>query len=202
MEERMSQMVKFGLTLGVICLAATLVLAVTYEVTKPRIDAAMKAEEEAALKTIIPEADFFKSGMAGDIEYFEALKGSALIGYCIKVTGSGYGGYMRIIVGIDTLGAIKGVRILENQETPGLGSKINEVRPGENEPYFLKQFKGKNAAAVAVNKDIDAITGATISSKAVTDAINRTVTEFMKKVNPPRKSTEEGASDFSSMGLH
>ncbi|MCX5678759.1 MAG: RnfABCDGE type electron transport complex subunit G [Candidatus Omnitrophica bacterium] len=177
----MNQMVKFGLILGVICLAATLVLAVTYEVTKPRIDAAMNAEEEAALKTVMPEADFFKKDTAGEIEYFEALKRTALIGYCVKVTGSGYGGYMRIIVGIDTLGTIKGVRILENQETPGLGSKINEVRPGEDEPYFLKQFKGKPAAAVAVNKDIDAIAGATISSKAVTDAIRKTVAEFMEK---------------------
>lgn len=177
----MNQMVKFGLILGAICLAATLVLAFTYEVTKPKIDAAMKAEEDAALKTIMPEADSFKSGALDGIGYFEALKGSAVIGYCIKVTGSGYGGYMRIIVGIDASGMIKGVRILEHQETPGLGSKINETRPGEDEPYFLRQFKGKNAATVAVNKDIDAIAGATISSKAVTDAINRTVAEFMEK---------------------
>lgn len=182
MEERMNQMVKFGLVLGVICLAATLVLALTYEVTKPKIDAEMDNEEQAALKTIMPEADLFKPGTVEGIKYFEALKGPALIGYCLKVTGSGYGGYMRIIVGIDTSGVIKGVRILENQETPGLGSKINEVRPGESGPYFLKQFIGKNAKTVALKKDVDAITGATISSKAVTDAINSAASEFLAKV--------------------
>jgi len=182
----MNQMIKFGLVLGAICLAATLVLAFTYEITRPGIAAAMKSEEDAALKTIIPEADTFKAGTIDGIEYFEALKGPDLIGYCLKVTGYGYGGYMRIIVGIDRNGVIKGLRILENQETPGLGSRINEVRPGENEPYFLRQFKGKFAGTVAVNKGIDAITGATISSKAVTDAVNKSVTEFLDKIKGRR----------------
>lgn len=178
----MNQMAKFGLILGIICLAATLVLAVTYEVTKPRIDAQLKMEEQEALRKIVPDADSFTAKTAGDIEYFEALKDSALVGYCIKVTGSGYVGYMRMIVGIDPNGMIKGVRILEHQETPGLGAKINEVRPGETEPYFLKQFKGKHAKTVTIKRDVDAITGATISSKAVTDAINKTVGEFLAKV--------------------
>ena len=178
----MNQMTKFGLILGIICLAATLVLAFTYEVTKPIIAAEMHREEQEALKSIMPEADLFKPGTAGGIEYFEALKGPALVGYCLKVTGSGYGGYMRIIAGIDTGGVIKGLRILEHQETPGLGSKINETRPGESEPYFLKQFKSKNARTVSVKSGIDAITGATISSTAVTDAINKAVIEFLEQV--------------------
>jgi electron transport complex protein RnfG len=178
----MNQMARFGMILGIICLAATLVLAVTYEVTKPKIEAALKLEEQAALKKIVPAANSFEAKSDGDIKYFEALKDGALVGYCVKVTGSGYGGYMRIIVGIDTNGIIKGVNILEHQETPGLGSKINEVRLGDTEPYFLRQFNGKQARTVTVKKDIDAITGATISSKAVTDAINKTVDEFLLKV--------------------
>jgi electron transport complex protein RnfG len=178
----MNQMAKFGMILGIICLAATLVLAVTYEVTKPKIEAELRTEEQAALKNIVPAADSFEAKSVGDIEYFDATKDGSLVGYCIKVTAAGYSGYMRIIVGIDTNGIIKGVNILEHQETPGLGSKINEVKPGDKEPYFLRQFKGKQARTVAVKKDIDAITGATISSKAVTDAINKTVSEFLLKV--------------------
>lgn len=178
----MNQMAKFGIILGIICLAATLVLAVTYEVTKPKIEAELKMEEQAALKKIMPEADSFEAKSAGDMEYFDASKDGSLVGYCIKVTAAGYSGYMRIIVGIDMNGIIKGVNVLEHQETPGLGSKINEIKPGASEPYFLKQFNGKQARTVAIRKDIDAITGATISSKAVTDAINKTVNEFMVKV--------------------
>lgn len=178
----MNQLLKFGIILGTICLAATLVLAVTYEVTRPKIEEQMKIEEQEALKAILPEADNFAAKTANGIDYFEALKGSDVTGYCVKVTGAGYAGYMRMIVGIDTNGIIKGIRILEHQETPGLGAKINETSPGEKEPYFLRQFKGKQARTIAVEKDIDAITGATISSRAVTDAINKTVGEFLAKV--------------------
>jgi len=176
MEEAVNQMVKFGLILGTICLAATLVLAFTYEITKPKIDAEMRREEQAALKTIMPEADSFTAKVIDGIEYFEALRRSELIGYCIKVTGSGYAGYIRIIVGINPKGVIEGVRILEHQETPGLGAKISDMS-------FLKQFIGKSARTVKVRRDIDAITGATISSKAVTDSISKTVDEFLAKVN-------------------
>ncbi len=177
----MNQIVKFGLILGVICLASTLVLAFTYEVTKPRIDAAMKSEEQNALKTVMPEADFFKTCTVDGAEYFEALSRSALIGYCLKATGPGYGGYITMIIGIDTKGVIKGIRILEQQETPGLGSRINEVLPGESEPHFLKQFAGKDARTISLGKGIDAITGATISSKAVTDTVTKAVKDFFEK---------------------
>lgn len=173
---------KFGMILGVICLAATLVLAVTYEMTKPKIEAQMKAEESEALKKIMPSAGSFEAKTAGEIEYFEALKDGTLIGYCLKVTGTGYGGYIRMIVGIDPGGIIKGVRVLEHQETPGLGSGISDLRPGESESRFLRQLKGKQARTVAVKRDVDAVTGATISSKAVTDAINKAVGEFLSKV--------------------
>ncbi len=178
----MSQLAKFGLILGMICLVATLVLAVTYEMTRPKIEEQLKTEEAEALKTILPEADSFRQKTAGDIEYFEALKGNDVIGYCIRVVGNGYSGFMRIVVGIDLNGVIKGLKVLEHQETPGLGAKIDEVRPGEKDAWFLRQFKGKQAKNIAVKKDIDAITGATISSKAVTDAINTTVNEFFARM--------------------
>src|SRR3989338_4340553 len=179
-----SQMVKFGLILAVICLSATLVLAVTYQVTKPKIDEELHAEEEAALKIILPEADSFTARSVDGIEYFDALKGKNLVGYCIRVTGVGYSGFMRIVVGIDTAGVIKGVEVLEHHETPGLGAKIDEIRPGEKDAWFLRQFVGKSARTIAIKRDIDAITGATISSKAVVDAVNKAVNDFFSKVNP------------------
>lgn len=178
----MNQMVRFGLILGAICLAATLVLAVTYEVTKPKIAAVLKQEEDAALKKVLPPADLFTPKTVDGMDYFEAFRGGELIGYCLKVTGSGYGGYIRMIAGIDPAGVIQGVAVLEHQETPGLGSKINEVKPGAKEPWFLAQFTGKDGRTVAVRKDIDAITGATISSVAVTDAVRKAVALFLEKV--------------------
>lgn len=178
----MNQLVKFGLVLAAICLMATLVLAVTYEVTKPKIDEQFKLEEQNALEVVLPGADSFAGDAIDGIEYFEALKEGRLIGYCIRASGTGYNGYIRILVGIDTRGIIKGVKVLEHHETPGLGSKINEIKPGEKGPWFLAQFKGKAAKTLRVKKDIDAITGATISSKAVTYAIRDAVNEFLMKV--------------------
>jgi len=194
----MSQLIKFGLILGVICLAATLVLAVTYEITKPKIEEQLKMEEQNALKSIMPSADSFSEKARDGIEYFEALKGKTVVGYCVRVVGSGYNGYIRMIAGVDLNGVIQGVAVLEHSETPGLGAKISEIRPGESEPWFLKQFKGKNARAIAVKKDIDgstmltiapglsrgvdAITGATISSRAVTDAIRKIVDDLWSKL--------------------
>jgi electron transport complex protein RnfG len=179
----MSQMVKFGFTLAAICLAATLVLAVTYEVTKPKIAAQLAEEEKEGLECILPEADNFIEKKIDGIEYFEAMKGDGLVGYCVRVTGNGYGGFIRMIVGIDQNGKIEGISILEHQETPGLGAKINEIKPGEKDPWFLRQFKGKDASAVELKKDIDAITGATISSRAVTEAAKKTVSAFLEKIN-------------------
>ncbi len=178
----MNQMVRFGAILGVICLLATLVLAATYQVTKPKIDAQMRLEEETALKAILPDADSFNEKALNGIEYFEAFKGASLTGYCLRLTTNGYNGYIRLIVGIDLNGIIKGVRVLEHQETPGLGAKINQIKPGENQPWFLKQFVGRPVRTVAIKKDIDAITGATISSEAVTGAIRKNANEFLSKI--------------------
>lgn len=178
----MNQLLRFGLILGVICLAATLVLAATYQLTKPKIDQMLKREEDAALKVIMPDADSFAARSADDIEYFEATKDGAPVGYCIRTTTNGYNGFIRIIVGIDPSGVIKGVRILEHQETPGLGARINEVKPGEKDPWFLRQFAGKHGRTVEVKKNVDAITGATVTSAAVADAIRDAVQNFLTKV--------------------
>ncbi|MBN1526136.1 MAG: RnfABCDGE type electron transport complex subunit G [Candidatus Omnitrophica bacterium] len=178
----MSQLLKFGLILCAICLAATLVLAVTYQVTKPKIEEQLRREEREALETILPEADSFTEKSVDGLDYYEALKGGELKGYCVKVTGSGYNGFIRMIVGVNPAGVIEGVEVLEQQETPGLGADINKIKPGEKDPWFLRQFKGKDAATLEVKKNIDAITGATISSRAVTDAVRKTITEFLAKV--------------------
>lgn len=182
MEEEVNQLTKFGLILGATCLAATLVLAVTHEVTRPKIEAQLKAEEDNALRLILPAADSFSAKSVDGMTYFEAVKDGTVVGYCIRVTATGYNGYIRMIVGIDTAGIIKGIQILEQNETPGLGAQIAEVSPGEKESYFLKQFKGKQARSVELRKNIDAITGATISSAAVTNAVRKAADEFLTKI--------------------
>jgi len=177
----MRQLAKFGLILAAICFAAALVLALTYRVTKPAIAARAEEEEREALRLVLPDADdFVRKGRDG-AEYYEGYRDKRAVGYCIRAFGNGYGGYFRGMVGIDRSGVIQGLLVLEHQETPGLGAKIGEVRPGEKDAWFLRQFKGKDGATVSMG-DIDAVTGATISSRAVVDAVREAVGEFMKRV--------------------
>jgi len=160
---------------------ASLVLAVTHKMTEPAIDRQSLHEEKLALEAILPGVDSFNEKKLGDISYYEAYENGKFIAYCLKLSGKGYGGFIHIIVAIDKNGTIQGVEILEQHETPGLGDGIDKIKSGENEPYFLKQFKGKNAKTVSLS-DIDAVTGATISSKAVVMAIHDGVNEFLKKI--------------------
>jgi electron transport complex protein RnfG len=161
-------------------------LSVTYKFTKPVIDERQREAERAALALIVPEADSFKEKTINDIEYYEAYEKGKFIAYCVKVTGTGYSGYIHIMVAVDKKGIIKGVEILEQHETPGLGDRIDKCKPGEKTPYFLAQFTGKDAKTVSL-QNIDAITGSTISSKAVIDGINKGINEFFDKLGKQAK---------------
>ena len=92
----------------------------------------------------------------------------------IKVDAKGYCGPIKMIVSLNSDRTIKSVRIIEQNETAGIGTRITE-------PGFLKQFEGKTAREVVERKGVDAITGATISSDAVIEAVGREVSEFLSR---------------------
>jgi electron transport complex protein RnfG len=137
-------------------------------------------DETVELKSIFPEEDVFVRKDAGGIGYYEALKKDRLAGYGILVTAEGYSGPINMLVGIEPDGFIRRIVILEHRETPGFGARINEIKSGEKEPYFRAQFKGKAADTAAVGRNIDVVSGATISSRIVTDAVRDTVRKFLE----------------------
>ena len=94
-------------------------------------------------------------------------KDGNIIGYTVKVSPSGYGGEISMMVGVNADLTISGVKILSLSETPGLGAKAQDEA-------FLPQFKGKNEK-MALKKDITAITGATITSTAVTLGVKEAI---------------------------
>ena len=144
--------------------------------------AAFAVTQEEARREIFANADSFAAKRCADVDYFEVSGSGKPVGYCLNVVARGYGGPIHMLVGIDREGIIMGVRILTHSETPGIGARINEVLPGDNRPWFLEQFVGKSGRTVALKKDVDAVTGATISSNAVTSAINSSVNEFLSKM--------------------
>jgi len=177
----MKKMLQYAAVLSILCFAASFVLALTNKVTKPVIEAYAKEEEKSALHAVLPLADSFETKEIDGVHYYDALKDGRLAGYCVKVNGSGYSGPIRMLVGITEAGVIEGVSVLSQAETPGLGARIVEIKKGSSRPWFLKQFIGKNATTVSLD-EIDAITAATITSKAVVDGINTSVNAFLAKV--------------------
>lgn len=146
--------------------------------TAPRIAEIKRLEQERARKHVLEPvggiyfkrvefADGFTCWRAYDAD-------SAFVGYAVIARGKGYSSTIETVTGIDTTDEITGIKVTFQQETPGLGTKITEVRHGEHEPWFQRQFEGHHGPTVALKQDrgeIDAITGATISSRAVTESV-------------------------------
>jgi electron transport complex protein RnfG len=154
----------------------------TYQFTHSRIEAQLINEEKDALDEVFIDATDFEQKTLEDRNYYLAKRDNQNLGYIIKVETKGYGGEINMLVGFDFDGVIKGIEILSHSETPGLGAKINEVRYGEDRPWFLRQFEGKNAKVLELGKDVQAITAATISSRAVLEGVKKEVMEFLSKV--------------------
>jgi electron transport complex protein RnfG len=97
--------------------------------------------------------------------------------------GQGYSSTIRTVVGVDREMSITGIKVAFQQETPGLGTRVEEVKRGQKTSWFQDQFKGKKIEQLEVvrAKDparIEAITGATISSKAVTNSVREALTKL------------------------
>ncbi|MEW6555719.1 MAG: RnfABCDGE type electron transport complex subunit G [Elusimicrobiota bacterium] len=171
----MKEIVKLGKYLFIICVIAGLALAVTSYFTSKKIAQRKLIAEQEALKEVLPSASNFQ---AKDIytEGFDTQNNT--VGYILKITAVGYSSEISALIGLDKEFKITGIKILSQNETPGLGTKIIEHS-------FLSQFIGKFSEEVLLKKDggkIDAITSATISSRAITNAIREKINEFKKTV--------------------
>ncbi|MBN1445719.1 MAG: RnfABCDGE type electron transport complex subunit G [Candidatus Omnitrophica bacterium] len=161
------------IVLLIISMTSGCLLSWVYGATKPRIDEQKKIEAARINREIFPEgAKFSDTITENGMTYVEVYSADGgLAGRVFDVTSAGYGGPVAVKIGIDGELRIKGVRILSHTETPGLGSKISDIG-------FLDQFKDKFGNTLCLKKDsaegtVDAITGATISSRAVADGIKK-----------------------------
>jgi len=173
--------VKLVVVLAVICAVAAFILGITYNKTKPLIAAQQEKQRQTALQKALPGADDYKKKPYGDNEYYECYKTGKLLGYVIPAEGDGYAGPIDMLVGIDPKGNITGLEVLSQQETPGLGARCVEIKRGQKSPWFLAQFKGKTAADLNL-KNIQAITGSTITSEAIIKGVKESVASFLKSI--------------------
>ncbi|MGL5755150.1 MAG: RnfABCDGE type electron transport complex subunit G [Paraclostridium sp.] len=183
----MKDIFKLGTILFLICAVAALMLTVTNNVTSPVIEKINIQANNESRKEVLQEAEEFKQleDIKGDLveEVYQGSKGGEVVGYTIKTTPKGYGGQVEVMVGISQNGEISGVKIGNHSETPGLGSKASE-------PAFKDQFKGKNTEKsltvvkgnASNDNDISAISGATITSKAVTSGVNAAMDVYVNEL--------------------
>jgi len=161
--------------LTVVVAVSMVLLTMTDGVTKEEIDKRKDDEIKEMLGVQFEDMD--------DFEYYEDIElyiikdeGGNTIGYAFKAVGQGYGGDIEMLVGLIDESTIKDVSVISHGETPGLGAKITES-------WFTDQFQGATVDDLALSKDggdIDAISGATISSKAVVDSIKQTALEKIR----------------------
>lgn len=173
----MKNNLKIALNLALICLAIAVALGLLYQATKPVIAQREKEAEAAARKLVLPEAKEFK----GEGKVVEGYSDNKLVGYVITAQGEGYSSIIKMLVGLSADYKIKGVTILSQQETPGLGDRASK-------PDFLNQFPGKGVEQLKLLKGvpqgddhITAITGATITSRAVTEGVEKAIKEVINK---------------------
>ncbi len=160
----MKQILYLGVFLALVAAIAGLALSYTYVATAPRIAKEAEIKLNAALKEVFPAADNYKKISE---EIFEAQKQGKKIGLVSKVAPSGYGGAIQMLVGVDLDKKVTGVKILSLVETPGLGTNAAN-------PDFLKQFLGKSPQdQLKAKEDIDALTGATITTQAVCNGVKK-----------------------------
>ena len=190
MSKKESTLTNMILSLTLIAVLAAAALAGVYLLTKESIDNVQVAKKQSALNAVLP-------GFDGTIVPLPSLtlenekdpvtvnvavnKDNTLYGAAVETyTNKAFGGTFTLMVGFDADGNILGTEVIKAAETPGLGDKINK-----NKSNFAEQFVSMNPASVdydlKVKKDggeVDAITAATISSRAYCDAVNRAAKAF------------------------
>ncbi|MBR2521325.1 MAG: RnfABCDGE type electron transport complex subunit G [Oscillospiraceae bacterium] len=161
---------RLTVTLFLVTAVVALLLSFVNAVTKDTIAEKARQKLSAALCEVMPEADDEFSDPIyddGSCQVYKATSGGRDLGWCIKYPAFGYGGELTLAVGVSESLEVTGVAIVEHSETAGMGSKADN-------PDWLSQFVGRSGAFTLKGDGdhIDAVTGATVTSRAVTAGVN------------------------------
>ena len=166
------------LVLFLICLIITVALAGTYQVTKPIIDEINIKNANIARGEVLPEGEGAFTQLETELSegILEIYEADNKAGYVCTAQDKGFGGKLTVMVGISAEGEIAGVKVTGHAETPGLGTKAMTVD-------YLAQYQGTVAVTRTNESDktqIDAVTGATVSSNAIFRAVEASLAQYEK----------------------
>ncbi|MDI6861315.1 MAG: RnfABCDGE type electron transport complex subunit G [Caldisericia bacterium] len=181
----MNKIIKSGITVFIIATIGAILLSWVYSFTSPKIEEQKIQTVKNAITEIFPNilnfeivSGFSNKDISGGIKIIEVYKVNlkdGKVGFIIRAKFSGYGGKIESLIGYEEE-KCKGIYVLEHSETPGLGSKIVE-------PSFRNQFVNKNLSdPFKVKSDITPISGATISSNAVSTAIKKIGNFYLENI--------------------
>ena len=189
--------IKLTVTLFATCLVVAFCLGLVNGVTLPNITASNLAKTNAALAKVYPEIDE-ANFVATEIEVsddvaaaasaysatvtnvYAITDGGAEAGYAVQLDVSGSQSTISMVVGLDPEGTVTGVSVISSGETSGIGTKVTGNDPLPSGVGVLDQFQGKSAAdqPLKVGGNVDAISGATVSSKGITNGVNGALAAF------------------------
>ena len=180
--------VKPVVVIMVICAIVGFLLGAVDDLTLPTITANREAKAWATYSALIPEADDFTELPCDTPGVTALMEADDNRGFAVTAQSKGYSSQVPMALAFDAEGTITNVIGMDNGETPGLGTKVAL-------PSFTDQFVGRAAEPMALD-DIDAITGATISSKAALAAVNEAIEAYRATADgtPSATSTEKGAA--------
>lgn len=228
----MSDIIKLTVTLVIISIAAGLAIAFTNGKTEEKITQQKMQAEQLALKSVFPNGSEI-SAIENDTlikeKYWISSKGGNITGYAFKGSGRGFSSDIEFIAGVDPDGKILGLVILSQAETPGLGTRIEEVvskkyiwnafskekQEAKTLPWFTEQFRGitvkqdinidksgewhlkskSEKSNLLTKNSVSALTGATISTKAVILAVKKVCGENLGRIY---KNAEKDAAKLEA----
>ena len=178
-------------SLGIVTLAASGALALAHQATGPAIAVAEARDVAASLAQVLPENFSDNDLLADTVELADpdgapftvhrARRAGRVVGVIYQMEGKGYGGPIRLVMGVDRDGRVLGVRVTRHAETPGLGDKIEAHRHPWVHAFAGKSLTDPGPAGWAVRKDggvFDQFAGATITPRAVVKAVRQGLERF------------------------
>ena len=163
--------------LTVIAMLSGLVLAFTFNMTNDKILHNAELKKQRAIKEVLPGLETYEMKQKGELEYYQGYNAQGNpVGIAVEAVGGGFSGDINLMIGIiPSEERITGIKVLKHLETPGLGARITENDFKSN--FEDKEFGDYEVVKHPVRDEmqVQAITGATISSNAVTEIVQKTV---------------------------
>jgi len=192
------------LSLTGIALVVGFLLSAVYILTKDSIEDAKQTKQREAITDVLPEFDRFDTEIVNDLTIYKAYLNNKFVGAAVEsFSQNGFSGEIRIMVGFDAEGNIFNYNVLEQKETPGLGTKITDwFKTPKNDQSIIGKNPEKNI--LKVKKDggeIDAITASTISSRAFLQAVVLAYNAYANNSGAPDANTSASLSNHTSASL-